>query len=37
LADMIGQDKLALEQTLKKCEEFLRSINEKLPQDALSA
>jgi len=36
LADMIGQDKLALEETLKKCEEFLKSIDEKLPQNSLS-
>jgi hypothetical protein len=37
LADMIGQEKLALETTLKKCEDFLKSIDTKLPQHALSA
>jgi hypothetical protein len=37
LADMIGQDKLALEETLKECKEFLKNIDEKLPQHALSA
>jgi len=36
LADMIGQDKLALEATLQKCRDFLKSIDEKLPQHALT-
>jgi hypothetical protein len=36
LAEMIGQDKLALEDTLKECKRFLESIDEKLPQHALS-
>jgi hypothetical protein len=36
LADMIGQDKLALETTLQKCRDFLKSIDEKLPQNSLS-
>jgi hypothetical protein len=36
LADMIGQDKLALEATLEKCRGLLENIDKNLPQNALS-
>jgi Mg2+ and Co2+ transporter CorA len=36
LAEMIGQDKLALETTLEKCRGYLENIDKNLPQNALS-
>jgi hypothetical protein len=36
LADMIGQDRLALEQTLQDCRGFLENIDKNLPQNSLS-